>query len=416
MAAQRSAFSRTQRLARRCFRRLIAAKIITSVGKTAPLVALIFALLLTALGQPAPKAQAAPAASSNCPTWYTDGAAQCQGKVTEVGPPLGGPPPGGIVLGSWIACVPYSQIFAWFYNPNPDVWEHWWDDPSVEEWSGNFYVWMVVFPDTIEPAYPWPDASPTNVFQPIPPAPNPPGNWQSPPPGGWPPCPPPKPPCTTCFPVPTFQDVFYDFWAYAPTAVVSGRSSCTDGSFQECPPSVGHPVQFWVDRFVSNKGPTTACTDLSNVGVYSILYQSLILCIQWRLGEQVGSYSWSFDDEEVDPNTGQGSQVAGVNIDVPGGTGPDNPVSHVFQYSSAYNPLRRCVRPCPGDLNGPNGSPAFQVSVSSNWWLYSGISINGQPLTWTRIDLRDFGAPQPYFTSVTTVPVPVFSYGSVTTP
>ncbi|HEX6780008.1 MAG TPA: hypothetical protein VF099_17500, partial [Ktedonobacterales bacterium] len=123
------------------------------------------------------------------------------------------------------------------------------------------------------------------------------------------------------------------------------------------------------------------------------------------------------DDEEVDPTTGQGQQVSGVNINVQrGGIGPSNSVSHTFQYSSAYDPLRGCVRPCSGDLTGPKGSPAFQVSVSSNWWLYFCIRINNQAETCTQIDLRQYGAAQPYFTSVTTVPVPVFSYGSVTTP
>lgn len=414
MATQQTAISRTQRLARRWFRRLTTARAMRSLGTITPVIALMLVLLLTPLGQPAPRAHAA---GAGCPTWFADGAAQCKGKVTQVGPPTIQPPPSGNTLPYWVACVPLSQIRAWFYDPNnPLAWDHFWDDPSVEEWSGNYYIWMIVFPDSVLPTFPTPDASPTNIYQPIPPLPPGQLSWQTPPQGGWPPCPPPKPPCATCFPIPTLQNVYYNFWAYAPVAVVSGRSSCTDGSFQECPPSVGHAVQLWVDRFVSSTagGSTSACVDLSNVGVYSILYQSLSLCIQWR--EQVGSLSWSFDDEEVDPTSGQGSAQQGVNYGVPGGTGPADPVTHVFQYSSAYDPLRGCVRPCSGDLTGPKGSPAFQVSVSSNWWLYFGVSINKQPYTWTQIDLTQYGAAQPYFTSVTTVPVPVFSYGSVTTP
>jgi hypothetical protein len=415
MAAQRTAISRTQRLARCCVRRLMGNRAIRSVGKIAPLIVVIFVLLLTPLGQSAPWAHAAPAAPS-CPTWYTDGAAQCQGKVTQAGPPTLQPPPESITLGSWIACVPFSQIEAWFYEPSDPVpWDHFESDPSVQGWRGNYYVWMLVYPDTILPSYPWPDADAHNIYQPIP-QPTPPGDWSDQvPSGGWPLCPPPTPPCTTCFPIPTINALYFNFWAYAPVAIVSGRSSCTDGTFQECPPSVGHSVQLWVDRFASNAGPTSACTDLSNVGIYAVLYRSLSLCIQWR--EQQGSLSWNFDDEAVNPTTGQGQQVSGVNINVPGGTGPNDPVSHTFQYSSAYDPLRRCVRPCSGDLTGPKGSPAFQVSVSSKWWLYFGISINGQPYTWTRINLQSqYGASQPYFTSVTTVPVPVFSDGSVVTP
>ena len=413
MATQRTAISRTQRLARRWFRHLTTARAMTTFGKLAPLIALILVLLLTPLGQSAPRAHAAGAGAPSCPTWYTDGAAQCQGTVTQVGPPTIQPPPSTFVLGTWTVCVPFSQVLAW--NPyRPQLWYTWWD--SYNDWSGNWLVDMIAYPfgvfptGTMSPFY-YQDTSFYQLWQ------HPPtiAGWITPPAGGWGPCPPPVPPCQTCIPIPTIQSVYYNFWAYAPVAIVSGRSSCTDGSFQQCPPSVGHPIQMWVDRFVSSVGPTSACTDLTNVGNYAGLYQSLIFCMQWR--QQAAPPTWSFDDEEVDPNTGQGQQVPGVNIGVPGGSGPNNPVSHVFQYSSAFNPLRGCVRPCTrSELTGPKGSPAFQVSVSSNWWLYFGISIDGLPFTWTQVDLTQYGAAQPYFTSVTTVPVPVFSYGSVTTP
>src|SRR5690349_23145803 len=126
MAAQRTTFSRTQRLARRCFRRLLATRALAAFGKLALPLALSAVLLLTALGQAAPTARAA-SDPPGCPTWYTDGAAECQGKVTEVGPPVGGPPPHGFVLGSWTVCVPWSTILAWA-GPSPTHFFYdWWD-------------------------------------------------------------------------------------------------------------------------------------------------------------------------------------------------------------------------------------------------------------------------------------------------
>jgi hypothetical protein len=144
------------------------------------------------------------------------------------------------------------------------------------------------------------------------------------------------------------------------------------------------------------------------------------LCMRWTPGTQVGDFIWNFDDEQVDPSSGQGQAVSGVNYNVPSVLGQT--INHTFQYSSGFNPLRRCVRPCQGDLLGPpmagypQGTPAFQVSVSSNWFLQVLQCLNGVCGAWQTINLQQFGSPTPFFTSVTTVPIFVVSYGSVITP
>ncbi len=414
MATQRSTLTRTQRLTQRWSRSRGMAQVRCSAGKIVFFFALL-SVLLTQMGQAAPPAHAAPAGSPGCPTWYSDGTAQCKGKVTQSGPPSLQPPSSsGSGLDYWYVCISFQQFLAWFYNPNPGGWQEEWDYPWYD-WSGNWFAVMIAYPDTVVKGLVWPDVSSSyaNMTQPVPVPPNyPTDTWvDEVPQGGWPPCPPPQPPCTTCFPTPTLNNLYYNFWSYAPVAVVSGKSQCPDGTFGECPPSVGHPVQLWVDTFTSNAGPTYACEDLGNVGVYGILYPDLVLCLRWI--QQAGSLSWNFDDETVNPTTGQGTPTPLQT----GGQDAAHPVTHTFQYSSAYDPLRGCVRPCSGDLTGPNGSPAFQVSVSSEWWLQEGIGVNGfGSVRWTTINLQDFGSSTPFFTTTTTVPVPVFSYGSVTTP
>lgn len=397
MATQQFAVASNRRIARR-------------LGRCAPLVALLAVLVLIPAGGQPRAAHAAPANSPSCPTWYNDGAAQCQGQVTQYIPGTI-QPPGLVWPGTWMVCVTrvwmdlnYPLINEWLLGhlllgtPPPPGWPNWtggwlFQMQSTGSWPPSFLafhpfvgVWTVN-----DPALPLPAQQVD-----CPPAGNP-------------------PPCTTC--VPQFQFTSWNIWAYAPVAVVAGKASCPGNNFNgTCPPSVGNEIDLWVDHF--NNVNTSVCQDL---GTYGGLYNDLTICMQWRL--QVGSLTWNFDDEEVDPITGQGKQAPGVNINVQrGGIGSSNSVSHVFQYSSAYDPLRGCVRPCQGEMRGPTtaqypaGTPAFQVTVSSNWWLWFGVCANQQACQWNIAPLRQLGASQDYFTSVTTVPVPVFSYGSVTTP
>lgn len=142
---------------------------------------------------------------------------------------------------------------------------------------------------------------------------------------------------------------------------------------------------------------------------------------------------WDYDDETVNPQNGQGERIPGTNDGVPSGIGQANaPAPHTFAYGSAFDPIRGCIRPplpstqpnCPGDIKGPaipgypNGTPAFQIQVAVNWdlqmdttyWSNGGSTTTG----WRTVDLRLFGAPNPWYTQVTLVPLFVVDGGAVT--
>lgn len=225
------------------------------------------------------------------------------------------------------------------------------------------------------------------------------------------PCPPPPPP-----PPPGNPVVFltYDsILAFAPEAFWSGTADCPAGEppGDACPPSVGNAIHVWVAGFGSSRGPTQVCSKVLSPFWYFTSYQA---CLRWR---QVGGTTWDFDDETV-----SGARVKGLNYGVPeAGTGPGSAISHTFEYPSGFDPIRNCVRPCPGDALGPplpghpGGAPAFQVTVNAVWEveLRECFSTGGPPActAWRFIDLRTLGAPTADFTSTSLIPVPVVEYG-----
>jgi hypothetical protein len=366
----------------------------------------VFALLIILVVSPASNAaqhvHAASVYPQECPTSPWPGAANCSGAVTAIGP-VQLQPPGGPVFTwrSWRECVSEEWLRAWFFSESPEAGNYFIDYilGANGDWYGNWIVTMTRISGLLD------------VTNPVPYAYN-----AATPNGPYTPCPPPQPPPPTS--TPEIQDTYFDFWAYAPVAVVSGSADCPDGSAAGawCPPSVGKSVHLTVIAVDPAQGSRESCS--GRITIPNLYWYTI--CMQWTLGGQVGGYTWNFDDAEVDPTTGQARQVSGVNYNVSSSLGQT--VDHTFQYSSAFDPIRGCVRPCQGDLRGapmpgyPQGTPAFQVQVASNWLLqvqeclYGACSGN-----WTTIDLTQFGSPTSYFTSVTTVPLFVVSYGSVTT-
>jgi hypothetical protein len=411
MATQQSSHSRNPSIARRMWARCRSrARAIPLAGKRAVLMALLIIFPFLWLGGPTRQVHAAPADPS-CPTWYSDGAARCAGHVTNT--PTLNPPVGGVGWNKWYVCMSPVQADN-FVNDviDPEGLDiYMLEEENSFKWFGNDHNWILgleFWEGTLALTDTWPAYNAADVFYyPYPlekPVPNP----QETPPA----CPPlsAPPPCSTCMP----QITAFDFWSMAPTPMISGRATCPDGSVNNCPPSVGSPLKLWVDSWVNPPGLQTC----QNLGGIQDLYQDVTICMWWQ-PHPGSALTWDFDDETVDPGTGVGTRTpaqSGIGYD------PAHPVSHTFQYSSAYDPIGGCVRPCSGDMNGPNGAPAFQVAVSSEWDLY--FSVSGHDWNGTRfyrstqINLQDFGSPTgtSYFIENVVVPVPVFSYGSVTTP
>ena len=373
-------------------------------GRLIPLLAL---LLLLPLGGGAGQARAAQGANPSCPTWFSDGAAQCAGQVKNT--PTLNPPYGG-AWSRWYVCMSFLDADNFVSNViDPQGLGTYMDTYSgIYKWFGNDHNWILgleyfngvlILFDTYPAYYPGNVWAPPPFFQPVP-------NPAEPPP----PCPTlsAPPPCTTC--LPQIQD--FNFWSVAPTPVISGKATCPDGSVSNCPPSVGNQIQLWVDYWLNAPG-TETCQYL---GALPYVYQYVTICMWWQ--PHSSTLTWNFDDETVAADSGAGKPTA----DVSGGNDSNHPVSHTFEYSSAYDPLRGCVRPnsCSGDLTGPGGAPAFQVTVKSEWDLYysvGGADWNGTGFYYqTYVNLTPFGSINPYFTETTVVPVSVLSYGSVTTP
>ncbi len=379
--------------------------------------ALLAACCFAAPGALSTAASAAPTRPLSCPTSPSPGVGECQGTVlTALIPASFAPPSGGPLIwgGTWNVCMAYDQLLSYSSSTG--------QRDSLEQflrllranqngfvWEGN---WIITLQSTsgglaliqFNGLSPWaPGVDLDN-----------PSSW----PKDWadaPKCPPPTPPCMTC--LPQLGSLFtFDFFAYAPIADISGEAQCPPSSpaGSWCPPSVGNPITLTVTGFHSARGPTGVTEDLGAVDGFA----DVQLSISWNPAQQVGPLVWNFDDEAVDPTTGQAQRTPTVT------SGVNQPVSHTFAYSSLFDPIRQCVRPCPGDLTGPpmagypNGTPAFQISVSSNWnLLYTErvTDFEGQTATTSfTVDLRQFGSPTPYFTSATTLPLFVVSYGSVT--
>lgn len=413
MATERPTFSRTQRLASLFALGFRKHSIVRRAGQFLPMAFFAFVLVFNPLGNPAHQALAASARpQDSCPTSYSNGGAACSGAITQIIPGTLQPPGGSIFpWNSWWACVSTQQLITWIYaNDGPNAWRIWdiVDDIDNNLWDGNWDILVDVLPTG---QVIWGGYNPHGVTQQQVWDPNAPASWPNP----RPPCPPPQPPCLTC--APQIQVTYFNFWAYAPKAVVSGYADCSAstpaGSW--CPPSVGNAVHLWVSGFTSSQGPRGAC---SNLGDFGGLYPGgYTVCMRWVQSQRVGALAWDFNDEHIDPTSGQGQRVSGMNYNVD--TDVNQQLAHTFEYSSAFDPIRQCVRPCQGDLSGPpmagypNGTPAFQVQVASNWSLQFLQCLNGCG-AWQTIDLRQFGSPTPWFTSVTTTPLFVLSYGSVT--
>jgi hypothetical protein len=205
-----------------------------------------------------------------------------------------------------------------------------------------------------------------------------------------------------------------DILAVAPKAFWSGTATCpaAEPAGDACPPSVGNAIQIWVASFASTSGRAQICSRILRPFWYFTAYRA---CLRWR---QVGGTIWDFDDETVN-----GSRVKGQNYGVvESGTGRGSAISHVYEYPSGFDPLRNCLRPCPGDALGPplpgypGGSPAFQVTVNSVWevqlqqWFATGGPLT--PTAWQTLDLRTLGAPSANFTASSLIPIPVVEYGA----
>lgn len=406
MATQHSRFPGTPRLDRR---RLISGT--RRLRRGFQVLALLAVCCFATPGLLPTVVRAAPAHSLACPTSPSPGVGECQGTVTSLVPTSFSPPSGGPIAwgGEWSACMDvqdasnYTTSIGQFNTWQSFVTEYRHANVIDETWSGN---WILSFLATADGMILLENATP-NVPQSV---------WSQPHPLGGPPCAPPQAPPMTS--LPQIGSVFsFNFFAYAPIADISGTAKCPAGSpaGSWCPPSVGNPVTLTVTGFHSAAGPTSVVKDLGAVDGFA----DARLSLSWNLNQQVGANVWDFDDEQVDPTTGQAQRTPTVTSEV------NQPVSHTFDYSSAFDPIRQCVRPCPGDLTGPpmagypNGTPAFQVQVSSHWnlrYTETVTDFQGQTATLTvdPVDLRQFGSPTPYFTSVTTVPLFVVSYGSVT--
>lgn len=386
------------------------------VGWGAQVVVLLFVFLFAVQGSLAPSTHAAPAQPASCPTSPSPGVGNCQGTAMTLAPPSLSPPSGGSIIwgGSWTTCAPLSWFVTYAtatgqYGKYWQVIDYYRNLNAIREiWYGNWYVTLqattgsLALINTASPVAPPPyNLTDTSNWPPVA--------------GPWPPCPPPRPPCMTC--LPQLGSVFsFNFFAYAPIASIAGGASCPAGSPAGawCPPSVGNPVTLTVTGFHSALGPRGVTQCLGAVDGF----QQVCLTLSWNLAQQVGPLVWNFDDEQVDPTTGVGRQSPPVASEV------NQPVSHTFAYSSAFDPIRQCVRPCPGNLKGPPipgypaGTPAFQITLASNWNLLYTLFVrqfDGQTATTTyTVDLRRFGSPTSYFTSVTTLPLFVTSYGSVT--
>jgi hypothetical protein len=374
-------------------------------------VALFTVFLLVFQGSLPFSARAASYAPLTCPTSPSPGVGECQGTaLTGLAPAHFSPPSGGPLAwgGEWSVCMSWSDATRYAYDLGQltylvaiqDIFRQ--NNGYGLTWTHNWILTLLGTADgavIMENAYPY---DPNNVSSNPPPWPNV-------------PCAPPSPPCMTC--LPQMGSVFsFDFWAYAPVASITGSARCPPGSLAGswCPPSVGNPVTLAVTGFHSTRGPTGVTEDLGTVDGFA----DVTLSINWNPAQRVGLLSWNFDDEQVNATTGQAQRSPVVT------SGVNQPVSHTFAYSSAFDPIRQCVRTCPGDLPGPpiagypHGTPAFQVSVASHWNLIYTERVTdfaGQTATITyAVDLRQFGSPTSYFTSVTTLPLFVVSYGSVT--
>lgn len=399
MATQQYHYSRTTGITHLLWTRYRhGARVIPVTGKRAVFIALLMLMPLLPLDEFTQQAHAAPADPS-CPTWYTNGAARCAGKVTNT--PTINPPVGGVGWDKWFVCMSYNQADDFVSTViDPEGLGIYMIEEKVNynQWDGNWILGLQFWDGFL---------SLTDTFPNYAGWANPASTWPNP----RPPCPAVSapPPCHSCLP----QITSFDFRSIAPTPLVSGQATCPDGTVNNCPPSVGSPLQLWVDSWVNPPGQRT-CQFLGGI---QDLYRDVTICMWWEPDPNFG-LTWNFDDETVDPKTGAGTQTPPV----PGGEDPAHPVSHTFQYSSAYDPLRQCVRPCNGDVNGPNGAPAFQVNVSSEWDLFfsvGGHDADGTPFfVSTQIDLRQFGSPTgtSYFIENSLVPVPVLSYGPVNTP
>ncbi len=366
--------------------------------------------------------QAAPAQPMKCPMYSGNGAAHCQeARVTLLSPsPVTLEPSGGGSVTHWrrwSICASTAKFFDIFVGDHSDPgWEHrgWTFLEHIQgtdhnDWDGNWTLWMgYLNPDDTEPwLYGW---EPYDVSMDVVMGPK--ENWPDPPP----PCPRPTPPCLTCAPVVSTIALSssFDFWAYTPELLIDGEAACPArspaGSW--CPPTVGNPVSLWVSGFSNERGQSIGEGSLFN---YLGIYSRLDFRLRWV---PTGPYVWNFDDAHVNPSSGFGQRTPSVSSSL------NQPVSHTFEYSSAYDPIRQCAHPCPGDLKGPpapgypNGTPAFQVRVASTWnlELSQRVVLEGRTSNWVTqtVDLRDFGSPTSYFTAVTTLPLFVLSYGSVT--
>lgn len=225
--------------------------------------------------------------------------------------------------------------------------------------------------------------------------------------------------CQAAPPPPPSNPVIYlafdSILAVVPEAFWSGTADCPAGepSSDACPPSVGNPIDIWISQFASAAGQQSQqCSKVLSPFLNLASYQA---CLRWN---RVGSIVWDFDDETVD-----GVRVPGRNYNVVEvGTGEASAISHTFEYSSGFDPLRNCLRPCPGDALGPDlpghpgGSPAFQVTVSTVWevQLQECFSTGGPRICtpWRFIDLRTLGAATADFTSTSLIPIPVVEYGA----
>jgi hypothetical protein len=401
METQQSPLSRTARVTARAAGKALWKALRRPISQGICALLLIGALGVSPAGSAASHAHAASARPHSCPTSYSPGAANCVGSITATGPGQLQPPGGPVYAwDTWTACVSLTWLENWFLSESPEAYDFFETGvrPQWNDWNGNWIVTMAWIYQMLSVTNPIPYQYDPAAIDTTPKAP----------------CPPYQPPPITS--LPQIQTVYFNFWAYAPEAVVSGSADCPASSppGSWCPPSVGEPVHLTVTNIASPRGSTQSCTQMINLpGLYDY-----VLCMRWTRGSQTGGFTWDFDDAQVDPTSGQARQVSGVNYNVSSALGQT--VSHTFQYSSAFDPLRGCVRPCPGDLLGapmagyPQGTPAFQVSVSSNWFLQFQQCLNGLCGAWQNLDLRRFGSPTSYFTSVTTVPLFVLSYGSVT--
>jgi hypothetical protein len=377
--------------------------------------AVLFLSLVFVLGAQAQPAAAAAIQPLKCPMYAGNGAAHCnEAKVTSLSPsPLSLKPTGGGSISEWdrwTICVStreFEDIFTAGGDPRRIfIFEEHILTEDNNDWDGNWTLGMYMSDFAGPQIYYW---EPYGVSKAVEMGDK--ANWPTPRPE----CPPPAPPCVTCTPVVTqiVLNSSFDFWTYTPNPAIDGEAACPPDSpaGSWCPPTVGNPVTLWVSE--EPRGDTEDCGELDN---YLGLYTRLDVCMRWL---RASDYTWNFDDEHVNPSTGQGQRTPTVTSVL------DEQVTHTFEYSSAYDPIDRCTRPCSGDLKGPpapgypNGTPAFQVTVASTWILQirqrATLEGNTGPWSdWETVDLRDFGAPASSFTSVTTLPLFVLSYGSVT--